>query len=72
MSKFVVTKTGIQCRSHHQKYEAKHKFPHKIISEEKEKCDSELYKSLKEKVSLRLLTFDQHPQEESLNKSVKC
>lgn len=39
MSDFIGTKTGIQCRSHHQKYEAKHKFPHKIISEEKEKFD---------------------------------
>jgi hypothetical protein len=53
MSVFVGTKTGIQCRSHHQKYEAKHKYPHKIINEEKMKFSLSLYESLKEKVGLK-------------------
>lgn len=31
MALFIGNKTGVQCRSHHQKYESKYKYPHKII-----------------------------------------
>ena len=43
MAAFLCSKTPVQCRSHHQKYEARYKYPHKIIREEKEKIDNLLY-----------------------------
>ena len=49
MATFIGSKSGIQCRSHHQKYEAKYKYPHKIIKEEKEKFDLSYYSSIKER-----------------------
>jgi hypothetical protein len=50
MAKFIGSKTGIQCRSHHQKYETKHKYPHRIIKEEKEKIDARLYVMVREEM----------------------
>ncbi len=35
MADFIGGKTGVQCRSHHQKYETRSKYPHRIIREEK-------------------------------------
>jgi hypothetical protein len=46
MSLYILTKSGIQCRSHHQKFETKYKFPHRIIKEERSKLDPELYLEL--------------------------
>jgi len=52
MAAFIKGKNGIQCRSHHTKFETRYKFPHKIIREEKEKLDPELYNSIKSSLSL--------------------
>jgi hypothetical protein len=46
MAAFVKTKNPIQCRSHHQKYETRYKYPHKIIKEEREKLDQHFYESV--------------------------
>jgi len=46
MAAFIKAKNPIQCRSHHQKYEARYKYPHKIIKEEKDKLDQQLYDSI--------------------------
>lgn len=46
MALFIGNKTGVQCRSHHQKYETKYKFPHKIIKFEKERVNPLLYASV--------------------------
>lgn len=43
MSTFIVSKSPTQCRSYHQKYETRYKFPHRIIREEKEKLDAKAY-----------------------------
>jgi hypothetical protein len=43
MATFISTKNATQCRSYHQKYENKHKYPHRIIRQEKEKLDMALY-----------------------------
>lgn len=53
MASFIGTKTGIQCRSHHQKYENKYKYPHRIINEEKDRFDQEFYQFLKEGIPER-------------------
>jgi len=43
MSAFLKSKSALQCRSHHQKYEEKYKYPHRIIREEKDKICPNLY-----------------------------
>lgn len=43
MSIFIISKSPTQCRSYHQKYETRYKFPHRIIREEKEKLDVKAY-----------------------------
>ena len=42
MSDFIQSKSPTQCRSYHQKYEAKHKYPHRIIREERKRAISHL------------------------------
>lgn len=46
MAAFISTKNPTQCRSYHQKYENKYKFPHRIIRQEKERLDMSVYDSL--------------------------
>jgi hypothetical protein len=46
MAAFIESKSSTQCRSYHQKYETKYKFPHRIIREEREKLDPVLYESV--------------------------
>ena len=56
MAAFVKGKNPIQCRSHHQKYEARYKYPHKIIKEEKERLDQHLYTSILATIQLPATT----------------
>ena len=53
MAAFIKGKNGVQCRSHHQKYEARYKYPHRIIREEKGKLDKQLYNDLKSSYSIQ-------------------
>lgn len=48
MANMIPTKTPPQCRSHHQKYEAKFKYPHRIIKEEKDQIDPYFYQQIKQ------------------------
>ena len=41
MAGLVKSKTEIQCRSHHHKYEEKYKYPYRIIKEERIKLEAE-------------------------------
>ena len=41
MSVFIQSKTDIQCRSHHHKYETKYKYPYRIIKEERNRLEVE-------------------------------
>lgn len=47
MANFIITKTSTQCRSYHQKYEIKHKYPHRIIRQEMEKIDRVAYSRIR-------------------------
>ncbi len=44
MSQFIVSRNGLQCRSHHQKLEEKYISTNKIILAYKDKFDIEEYK----------------------------
>lgn len=52
MSKFIVSRSGVQCRSHHQKYEIKYKFPHRIIKKEKKELNPYLYEKMRGELEL--------------------
>jgi hypothetical protein len=39
MAVFIPSKTDIQCRSHHHKFELKYKYPYRIVKEEKTKLE---------------------------------
>lgn len=54
MSAFILTKNATQCRSYHQKYENKYKFPHRIIRQEKEKLNAKLYEEILAKRKIML------------------
>lgn len=56
MAAFISTKNPTQCRSYHQKYENKYKFPHRIIRQEKERLDTAVYESLLAKRKSLLVT----------------
>ena len=59
MSTFIGSKTGVQCRSHHQKYEGKYKYPHRIIKEEKQRFDTSLYLEVKQTIPKRPLPVEE-------------
>jgi hypothetical protein len=46
MSQFIVSRNGLQCRSHHQKLEEKYISTNKIILAYKDKFDIEEYKRI--------------------------
>jgi|LakMenEpi03Aug12_release.lakeMendotaPanAssembly.Ray.scaffolds.fasta_scaffold1274159_1 hypothetical protein len=58
MSAFILTKNPTQCRSYHQKYENKYKFPHRIIRQEKEKLNLKLYEEILAKKQILLPNVD--------------
>lgn len=65
MALLIRTKTPAQCRSHHQKYEAKFRYPHRIIKEEKDQIDPDLYQKMKEKLPDNNFS-DEHFEDNSL------
>lgn len=50
MSKFLLTRTPQQCRSHHQKLEDKYQYPNKIIASYKSHCDLPLYQRVRQEL----------------------
>jgi hypothetical protein len=59
MSSFIKSKSGTQCRSHHQKYENKYKYPHRIIKQEKPKMNSKVYAKIEQESSvIRTFIFE--------------
>jgi hypothetical protein len=53
MASFVTSKASTQCRSYHQKYETRHKYPHRIIRQEMEKIDQAAYSRIREEYMQR-------------------